>query len=641
MSKTDIFIVEDDGIISADIEFRLKDLGYSVSGTFIYGEEAIEKAEELNPDLVLMDIVLKGEMDGIDAAEIIRSRFGIPVIFLTAHSDEERFDRAKRTNPCGYIIKPFRDRDLKTAIEIALYKSNVDAERRRFNEVLRESEKNYRDLYDNAPDMFLSVDAKTAEILNCNQTLSNNTGYTKEEILGRSIFDMYTLESSEHAKNHVFPLFAKDGIITGEELQVQRKDGSIIDVSLNVLPVRDEKGDIIHSRSIWRDITRQKKLESQIQQLQKMETIATFAGGIAHDFNNILGTIIGCTELSLEDSPIDSILYENLQQVHSAGLRAKDLVQQILTFSRHAEQELKPVRVQTIIEDAIKMSRSMLPSTIEIQKSISSQCGLIIADATQVNQITMNLITNAYHAMQETGGTLKISLGEVDLRGDDLRDAAMSPGSYVCLSVSDTGIGMDKTTLDRIFDPYFTTKGKDKGTGLGLAVVHGLVKKFNGDINVYSEPGKGTTFNVYVPKMQDNAEIKEVECTSPIQKGKEHILFVDDDESLVRTGRLMLERLGYHVTGETNSVDAINSFQADPYKFDLVVTDMTMPNMTGVQVAQKLLEIKPETPIIICTGFNELITKEKAAALGIRGFVLKPMLGAEIAKTIREVLSND
>ncbi len=641
MSKTNILVVEDDGIVAADIERRLKKFGYFVSGSVSHGRKAIEKVEKLNPDLVLMDIVLKGDMDGIEAAEIIQARLETPVIYITAHADEKRIERAKGTNPFGYIIKPFRDRDLKITIEMALYKAKIDEARRQDKDALQKNEEKYRDLYENAPDMFISVDLKTECILDCNQTLIDATGYTKEEIIGRPIFDMYTPDSAEHAKSYILPMFAETGIVNNEELQIQRKDGNKIDVSLNVSAVRDGEGKIIESRSIWRDISKQKNLEAQLQQLQKMETIGTFAGGIAHDFNNILGPIIGCAELSLEDVPKGTNLYEYLQQILTAGMRAKDLVQQILTFSRQTDHELKPLRVQTIIEEVIMMSRSMLPSTIEIQQYISSQCGLVMADGTQIHQIAMNLITNAYHAMQATGGKLKVLLTEVDLSSDDLKNTAMFPGTYVCLTVTDTGTGMDKATLDQIFYPYFTTKGKDKGTGLGLAVLHGIVKSYKGKIRVHSELGKGTTFHVYLPRMQTITTTRKAESIIPIKRGNERILLVDDDEPIVRIEKQRLEHLGYHVTSKTNSTDALKLFQAGPHKFDLVVTDMTMPNMTGVELSRNLLEIRPDIPIIICTGFSELIDEERAAALGIRGYVMKPIVTSEIANRIRDALGDD
>ncbi|MEE9443724.1 MAG: response regulator, partial [candidate division Zixibacteria bacterium] len=390
-----------------------------------------------------------------------------------------------------------------------------------------------------------------------------------------------------------------------------------------------------------RDITEQKRLENQLQQAQRMESLGTLAGGIAHDFNNILFPIVVYAEMALEDTPEDSPIRDNLNEILIGTKRARDLVKQILTFSRQADQELVPLKVQLVIREALKLIRSSLPSTIEIKQYISNKCGLVIANPTQIHQVAMNLITNAYHAMQETGGKLEVTLKEVDLGLEELKDPDMNPGPYVCLTVADTGVGMDNIVLDRIFDPYYTTKEKDKGTGLGLAVVHGIVKSYKGDIRVDSEPGKGTVFHVYLPIIKTRVETEVTEVVAPIQRGHERIMLVDDEDQIVRMEKQMLERLGYHVTTRTSSIEALAAFQNNSDKFDLIITDMTMPNMTGAQLSQKLLEIRPDIPIIICTGFSEQIDAEKAKAMGISGYVMKPVVQSELAKKIREVLDQD
>jgi len=369
-----------------------------------------------------------------------------------------------------------------------------------------------------------------------------------------------------------------------------------------------------------------------------MESIGTLAGGIAHDFNNILYSIIGYTELALDDTEKETQLHDNLQELLVAAHRARDLVKQILTFSRQADRKLKPLKIQLVVREALKLIRSSLPSTIEIHQKISNTCGLVMADATQIHQVAMNLLTNAYHAMEHEGGKLGVTLKEVDLDVDDLKDPGMLAGSYVCLTVEDTGAGIDEYVIDRIFEPYFSTKEKDKGTGLGLAMVHGIVKSYGGNIRVYSEPGKGTAFHVYLPVIQTQAETKETRIISPVEGGKERILIVDDEEQIVRMTQQMLKRLGYHVTARTSSIEALEAFRATPDKFDLVITDMTMPNMTGVHLTQKLIEIKSGIPVIICTGFSEKISEHKASIMGIRGYVMKPVVRSELAKKIREVL---
>jgi CheY-like chemotaxis protein len=264
-----------------------------------------------------------------------------------------------------------------------------------------------------------------------------------------------------------------------------------------------------------------------------------------------------------------------------------------------------------------------------------------MADPTQIHQVAMNLMTNAYHAMEDEGGVLEIILKEIELAPDDLKDPSMAPGTYVCLTVSDTGVGIEPHVLNNIFEPYFTTKADGKGTGLGLAVVHGIVKSFSGDIKVYSEPGKGSTFRVCLPAIISQIEAEKTYAAAPSLRGTERILLVDDEEAIVRMEQQMLERLGYNVTARTSSIEALEAFRNSPEKFDLVITDMAMPNMTGVQFAQQLLQIKPHIPVIICTGFSTKISDEKANVFGVRGFVMKPMVQSEFAKKIREVLDQD
>lgn len=511
----------------------------------------------------------------------------------------------------------------------------------RTSEQVQESEEKYRDLYDNAPDMFFSVDSKTANIIECNQTLTNALGYTKEEIIGRLIFDVYTPDSAEHAKANVFPVFVKTGTIIGEELQLQRKDGSKIDVSLNVTAVRDEEGNILYSRSVLRDITMQKKLELQLQQSQKMEAIGTLAGGIAHDFNNILTAIMGYTEIAGIAIPKENEVHQTLGQVLKAGHRAKDLVQQILGFARQSKEEKKPIKVGLIAKEVLKLVRASLPSTIEIRHEITARSDTIMADPIQIHQVLMNLCTNAHYAMGQKGGVLEVSLSDVDLDSTNASQYPdLEPGSYVKLTVSDTGSGMDQGTLERIFDPYFTTKEKEVGTGMGLAVAHGIIKNHRGAITVQSEPGKGSTFQALLPLVEMEFE-PQVEALDAYPLGNERILFVDDEEPIMDLGKRMLGHLGYDVVALTSSMEALAVFREKPKQFDLVITDQTMPGLTGKMLTEEVMRIRPDIPVILCTGFSEQISPEKAKALGIRGFLFKPLIISDLANAIRRVLDQN
>jgi PAS domain S-box-containing protein len=409
----------------------------------------------------------------------------------------------------------------------------------------------------------------------------------------------------------------------------------------------NEKDECIRGTGLVQDITELKraeeerlKLQDQLAQAQKIESIGNLAGGIAHDFNNILFPIVGMSEMLLEDLPAGSLEHENAQVILDAGKRGGDLVKQILAFSRQTEHKVIPVRIQQILKEVLKLGRSTIPTDIEIAQDIQADCGMVMADPTQLHQIAMNLITNAYHAIEQTSGIISVQLKETILGREGLADSLLEPGRYALLSVSDTGCGIDPPLMKKIFDPYFTTKEQGKGTGLGLAVVYGIVKEHHGDIKVYSELGEGTTFKVYLPLMEKFSEAVFVGKVKRDETGTERILLVDDEEPVAKLEKQMLERLGYRVTSRINSVAALEVFGAKPAAFDLVVTDMTMPNMTGNQLARELISIRPDIPIIICTGFSERISKEKAPDFGIKGFLMKPVVKSEMAKMVRKVLDE-
>ena len=383
------------------------------------------------------------------------------------------------------------------------------------------------------------------------------------------------------------------------------------------------------------------QIEMKLHHTQQLESIGILAGGIAHDFNNILFPIVGYTEMLLEDVPEDSSSRGSLKQIYTSALRAKSLVKQILTFARQGSGELMLMKMQPIVKEALKLIRATIPTTIEIKQDINPDCGVIKADPTQIHQIVMNLTTNAYHAMEETGGELRVSLKEIELKTLDLINPNMAPGVYACLTVADTGVGMDKNLTDKIFEPFFTTKAIGKGTGMGLSVVHGIVTAMGGAINVYSEPGKGTQFHVYLPVEKSLSEAQVTNSKAENQGGTEQILLVDDEEAILIMEKRMLERLGYQVTSRTSSLEALEAFRVNPDKFDLIITDMAMPNMAGDKLATELIKIRTDIPVLLCTGFSETLSEEKAASLGIKGFLFKPIIMKDLAQKIREVLNGN
>jgi len=379
------------------------------------------------------------------------------------------------------------------------------------------------------------------------------------------------------------------------------------------------------------------KIEAQLVQAQKMEAIGTLAGGIAHDFNNILSAVIGYTQISLDQAEKGTLLKRNLDEVLKAGIRAKNLIQQILTFSRQSDQGENPVYINLLAKEVLNLLKASLPSTIEIRQRIQSNSA-VLSDPTQIHQVLMNLCTNAGYAMRENGGVLEVSLTDEELEADfTARHGDLAPGPYIKLTVGDAGHGMPPEVLEKIFDPYFTTKEVGEGTGMGLSVVHGIVKNCGGTITVYSELGEGTTFNVFLPIIETKTE-PQIAAEKPLPTGTERILFVDDEETLVDLGRQMLERLGYEVVTGTSSIDSLELFKTRPDNFDLIITDMTMPNMTGDKLAREVMEIRSNVPIILCTGFSARISEERAKEMGIKAFVMKPLLIRDLANTVRKVL---
>jgi PAS domain S-box-containing protein len=518
-------------------------------------------------------------------------------------------------------------------------------EQKKAEEALRESEEQYRLLAETTRDIILLHDME-GRITYVNEAGLNFAGFDRAEAMAGSISDFIPADQLSGLVARGARRADGDEQTYRYETEFVDADGQRIPVDVNSTPALRE-GKVSGILIVARDITERKrvekeqeKLQTQLVQTQKMESIGTLAGGIAHDFNNILFPIIGHTELLLEDVPGDSPLRESLNQVFTAAMRARDLVKQILTFSRQDGNEIKLMKIQPVIKEALKLIRSTIPTFIGIKQDISNTCGIIEADPTQIHQVIMNLCTNAYHAMEETGGELKVTLKEIELGEYDLLNPDMEPGPYACLTVADTGTGIDKSVRDKIFDPFFTTKELGKGTGMGLSVIHGIVHKAGGSVHVYSELGKGTEFHVYLPVVKSSSEQQVIQTKEPIQVGTERILLVDDEEAIAFMEKRMLERLGYSVVSRTSSVEALAAFRADPDKFDAVITDMAMPNMSGDKLASELIKIRPGIPILFCTGFSERISKEKAKALGIKGYLMKPIVMKDLSKKIRDVLDN-
>ncbi|NPU84070.1 MAG: PAS domain S-box protein [Syntrophaceae bacterium] len=469
-----------------------------------------------------------------------------------------------------------------------------------------------------------------------NPAFEKITGYSRHEAIGQT---PRLVKSGVHDRAFYERLWStiKRGSIWTGRITNRHKRGMLIQEDATISPIISSSGRVTGFISLKRDITEEVRLESKLRQAQKMEAIGTLAGGIAHDFNNILGAMMGYTELARLKAGEPQIR-SYLDQVLKACNRSRDLVNQILTFSRQKEQEKKPVAVAPIVKEAMKLMRSSCPSTVEIRQNYGTEKDIILADPTQIHQVVMNLCTNAIHAMRDREGILAVSLGQKEITVyDPFYDSELREGPYVMLTVSDTGQGIDASVRNRIFDPFFTTKVPGEGTGLGLSVVYGIVKDHGGSISVESEPGKGSVFTVSLPLVEAD-EPGAGRDAEPPPRGKGRILLVDDEEPLAALGQEMLTSLGYDVSVRLSSLDALEAFRTNPARFNLVITDMTMPNMTGDHLAREMLKIRPDLPIILTTGFSERISEEEAKKLGIRVFVMKPVSLKALAQAVQTAL---
>jgi PAS domain S-box-containing protein len=518
-------------------------------------------------------------------------------------------------------------------------------EREAVESALREERARLKILFDFAPDGCCMIDLR-GEILEINRAAEAIAGYTREELSGRNILKLDLLTPDDQLRVGAVRRTNRAGKAWGPgEFTITRKDGAstVIEVHTHPVVINNQRRVLI----MLRDITERKsqararqRLEKQLAQAQKMEAVGTLAGGIAHDFNNILSAIIGYTELSQLDAPMDGTLHENLNQIQTAGLRAKDLIQQILTFSRHHDIEIIPVQAGAVFKESLKLLRASIPTTIEIRPNIASEA-FTLANPTQLQQILMNLCTNAAHAMGMDGGILEVTLTDTVIDSSPAhREINLPPGAYIQLKVSDTGCGMAPGVIRRIFDPYFTTKEKGEGSGLGMAVVHGIVSRYRGGITIFSEEGRGTTVNVYLTR-QPQAGLNRKGRSEVLLRGSEQILLVDDEPQLVTIGQQMLARLGYRVTATDDSLEALEIFRAQPEAFAVVITDMAMPKMSGIELSRAVRAIRPETPVILCTGHSAGLTREDAFLEGVRHVLMKPIRMQALAARVRQVIDGD
>jgi len=639
MNRGTLLLVEDDAILALHLRNLLEGNGYRIAGILARGEDVAPFVASTGVDLIVMDIELGGAMTGIAAAQLTTK---IPVIFLTAFSQDPLLDQAKAVGPYGYLIKPVQERELVVTIGTALERSRLDRELREKTKALERSEANYRSLFTEMLDGFALHEIITDPVgipvdyrfLAVNPAFERMTGLKGSAIVGRTVLEV--LPETEHYWIETYGWVA----LTGEPAHFEEYTAAL-DRYFEVTAYCPSPGQIA---CIFADVTEKRlaeeeknKLRLQLHQAQKMEAIGTLAGGIAHDFNNILAAIVGYAELARDDSIPGSPVAGDLQQVLLAAHRAKDLVKQILAFSRQGEGQRMALQPALLIKETVKMLRATLPTTIVINQDLEASGATILADPSHIQQLVMNLCANAYQAMEEGGGTLDLRLSQITL-SEELGE--LPPGEYVRLSIGDSGPGIAPEVLPRIFDPFFTTKEVGKGTGMGLAIVHGIVKSCGGAITCSTTLGQGTTFEITLPRLAEEAVVEERRDDDTIPGGREHILFIDDEEMLRDMGASMLNRLGYRVTTRSSSLEALVSFENHPHVYDLVITDQTMPGMTGIDLARRLLQLRPDLPIILCTGFSSQVSEERAKALGIKGFALKPLSKKDLAVLVRQLLDQ-
>lgn len=512
---------------------------------------------------------------------------------------------------------------------------------------LQESEVKYRALFEQSTHSIILYDPATRKHVEFNDLACANLGYTRGEFKTLKIED-YCMAGPEEINARMKAIFSEgQGSYEG---QFKRKDGMVRDFIANARAVTISGNrymltlltDVTERR---RAETERRRLEIQLRQAQKMESLGTLAGGIAHDFNNILGVILGYSELSLMELPTDPSghFQQYMEHIIDATTRARDLVHQILTFSRQGEEGRKAIDVNVVVKETLKLLRPTLPKSIEIRRTIPDEPSIIMGTPSQIQQIIMNLCTNSLHSMQGKTGVLEISIRTVDgdsIRADTPDIKGIKPRPYIQITVSDTGHGISREILDRVFDPYFTTKEPDEGTGLGLSVVHGIVKSYAGHIDIDSQPDRGTVVRIWFPAV-DFIEITEEEGLGILPTGTEKILLVDDEEGLLIVNKEILEQLHYRVVVSSSGKQALDIFHGDPSVFDLVITDMAMPGMTGTELAEEILSLRPGMPIILSTGFSEYMDAQKAKAIGIREYLMKPVNKRAFATIIRKVLDEE
>ncbi|HOT45848.1 MAG TPA: response regulator [Spirochaetota bacterium] len=668
MEKQTILIVEDEAITALDVQNNLKSFGFEVIGIVSNGEAAIEKAESSRPDIILMDIVLSGKIDGIAASMAIKERFNIPVIYMTGNADIMTVNRARETAPYGYIVKPINRQNLYSTIDTALHRYNLETELKKKQEELEaanitmaESKERYEKLFENAGDAILIMKSDT--FIECNRSTLEIFGCDRGQIIGHSPADFSPAtqpdgsDSVEKALGYIRA--SMEGWPQHFEWLHRRPDGSTFyaDVSLTAMELRGGT----HIQAIVRDISERKRaaeekerIQAQLIQAQKMEAIGTLAGGIAHDFNNMLGGILGSLNLlellaEKENLAQKEAFRKYLDTASESTRRAAEVTRQLLTLSRRQNLQFAPVDIMQSIRNVLKICKNSFPKSVNLDFPSQDSPLMVNADFTQIEQVILNLCVNASHAMTimrnergDEGGTLSVQAARVkcDENTCAVHPQARADADYARIKVSDTGIGMDEETRKRIFEPFFTTKAQGSGTGLGLAMVYNIVTQHQGFIDVYSEPGSGSTFTVYIPALAE-AAAGAGRGTTPeaIERGTGRILVIDDEAAILRIARGMLEQCGYEVITATNGKDGVMAYDEEADGISAVILDLSMPGISGNEVLRQLREINPSVKVLIASGLAEDEEIRRITSGGSVGFIQKPYTAVELSSMLKKLLA--
>ena len=624
-----VLILEDVPTDAELVEQELRSVGIEFVSARVDSQDSFSEAlDRFAPEIILSDYSLPAFDGELALSMALEKAPGVPFIFVTGALGEERAIDLIKRGATDFVLK-----DRLSRLPLCVKRALDEVEEKRRRQQAEQECARLAAAVEQASESTTMVNSQLViEYVNPAFELIN--GHPGEEVIGKSYSDLLGPPEDEGMRDAF-----RQGQQWKGRLSRKRKDGRVFELEVVISPVRNNSGKILNYLIMERDITQEVRLQQQLRQAQKMEAIGTLTGGIAHDFNNILATIVINSEMALFDLPGGSRVRTNVDLILKSGLRGKDLVRQMLLFSRKSEKKQEVLTLTPLIKETFKLLRSSIPTTLQMELHLKTESDSVSADPSQVQQVIMNLCTNAAYAMRGTTGSIDISLQGITFGSTDLPEADMQPGDYLVLSVKDTGSGMDQKVRRRIFEPFFTTKPVGEGTGLGLSVVYGIVKSHRGGITVYSEPGKGSVFKVYLPKV-DTGVAERAETPKPIPRGNERILLLDDEEMIVNSVLTMLQHLGYQVTALMDNREALKLFSEKPSEFDLVITDQTMPFMTGEDLGKELMRIRSDIPVILCTGYSDMISSEKATAMGFRGFIMKPFTVREGAELVRRVLDR-